>query len=251
MSTLRIAAAQSISFPGNLAANVERHCAFVDKAASIGAQLLLFPELSLSGYEPDLIAECVVAPVGEELLPLRALSQRHEITLVLGAPLQSTDAQRPYIGAVVLFPDGSHTLYHKRHLHQSEERWASQGTVDASSFALLGERFALAICADTSHAEHAAAAAATGASFYLASSLISQSGYATDSAALQAHALQHGYGVLLANHGGPSGNYAAAGQSSFWDAQGKRVGCTNGPGERVLLIGREQGYWTSETIVLA
>ena len=69
MPILCIAAAQSISVPGNLAANIARHCAFVEKAASAGVQLLLFPELSLSGYEPDLVAGCVVEPAGEKLAP--------------------------------------------------------------------------------------------------------------------------------------------------------------------------------------
>lgn len=250
MPTLCIAAAQSISVPGNLAANIARHCAFVEKAASAGVQLLLFPELSLSGYEPELVASCVVEPDGEKLAPLRELARKHGMTLVLGAPLASA-AGEPYIGAIVLFADGSHLVYRKRHLHHSEERWASQGRADACSFVLHGERFALAICADTNHAEHAAAAAATGAAFYLAGSLLSQNAYAADAAALQGHALQHGYGVLLANHGGPSGDYVAAGRSAFWDAQGQRVGCTNGPGERLLLLRREQGHWVSETIELA
>lgn len=251
MSTLCIAAAQSISVPGDLAANVERHCLLVEKAASAGVQLLLFPELALSGYEPDWVATCTVEPDGNELAPLRALARKHQITLVLGAPLRSADVQRPYIGAIVLFPDGSHLTYHKRFLHAGEERWASQGSVDAVSFTLAGERFALAICADTSHVEHAAAAAATGASFYLAGSLISQNGYAADSAILQGHAVRHGVHVLLANHGGPSGGYAAAGHSAFWSEKGKRIGATPGPGAGVLVVRQLQDEeWNTEWLPL-
>lgn len=250
MPTLCIAAAQSISSPGDLAANIERHCTFVHAAAAAGVELLLFPELSLSGYEPDLVAECVVDPAGEALEPLRDLARRYRMILVLGAPLAGAD-QRPHIGAIVLFADGSHASYHKRHLHGDELRWASAGSADAASFPLHDQRFALAICADTGHAEHAAAAAATGASLYLAGVLLSERAYPVDSAQLQGHAIEHGYGVLMANHGGPSGAYVSAGRSAFWSPEGQLIGATPGPGEELLIVrGQQGGSWTTELLVL-
>src|SRR5690606_19929786 len=169
---LCLAAAQTISVPGDLNANVERHCVFVRAAAAAGVELLLFPELSLSGYEPERVAACVVAPDGPELAPLRELARRHGMTLVLGAPLASGNP-RPHIGALVLRPDGSHLGYHKRHLHPGEEPWASAGCAAGAGFELGAERCALAICADLGHPEHAAAAAAAGASLYLAGVLVS------------------------------------------------------------------------------
>ncbi|MEO4048252.1 carbon-nitrogen hydrolase family protein [Pseudomonas sp. CAU 1711] len=250
MPTLCIAAAQSISSPGDLAANIERHCAFAHSAAAAGVELLLFPELSLSGYEPDLVAECVVDPAGDALEPLRILARRHNMVLILGAPLASAD-ERPHIGAIVLFADGSHATYHKRHLHSGEERWASPGSADAASFPLHDQRFALAICADTGHAEHAAAAAATGASLYLAGVLISERGYAVDSDQLQGYASTHGYGVLMANHGGPSGGYMSAGRSAFWSPEGQLIGATPGPGEGLLIVrGQQGGNWSTELLAL-
>jgi len=249
MPALCLAAAQTLSTPGDLAANIERHCAFVRAAAAAGVKLLLFPELSLSGYEPDLVAGCVVDPAGPALAPLRALAQEHGLVLVIGAALAS-DNERPHIGAIVLFSDGSHATYHKRHLHAGEERWASAGSTDAASFPLGRERFALAICADTGHAEHAAAAAATGASLYLAGVLISEKGYAQDAANLQQHAANHGYGVLMANHGGPSGGYVSAGRSAFWNAEGQLVGATQGPGEQLLVLHGRPGGWTAQLINL-
>jgi predicted amidohydrolase len=249
MSDLCLAAAQTISIPGDLTGNIQRHCDFVRLAAAAGADLLLFPELSLSGYEPELVAGCVVDPAGAALAPLRALAQEHGLILVIGAPLASGN-ERPYIGAIVLFADGSHATYHKRHLHPGEEQWASAGIADAGSFPLVRERFALAICADTSHAEHAAAAAATGASLYLAGVLISAKGYAADAANLQRHAASHGYSVLMANHGAPSGGYVAAGRSAFWNAHGQLVGATPGGGEQLLVVRREQGSWTTQLLNL-
>ena len=53
---LRIAAAQSASVPLDIAANLLRHLDFIDAAAREQVELLVFPELSLSGYElPGLV----------------------------------------------------------------------------------------------------------------------------------------------------------------------------------------------------
>lgn len=243
-----LAAAQTLSVPGDLTANIERHCAFVHAAAEAGVELLLFPELSLSGYEPELVAGCVVDPTGDLLAPLRSLAQQHAMTLVLGAPLASA-GERPHIGAIVLFADGSHTTYHKRHLHPGEEHWATPGTADCSIHSLGEQRFALSICADLAHPEHAQAAAQAGARLYLSGVLISEQGYAADCATLQGHAGRHGFGVLMANHGGPSGGYLAAGRSAFWDADGQLIGACSGPGEQLLIL-REQAAsgWSAELL---
>lgn len=249
MTARCIAAAQSASVPGNLTANIQHHCTFVRRAAEAGVELLLFPELSLSGYEPALVSDCVVDPAGDALSPLRALARQHAMVLILGAPLASAST-RPHIGAIVLFADGSHATYHKRHLHSGEEQWASAGSVDAASFALGTERFALAICADTSRAEHARAAAATGASLYLAGMLVSEAGYASDAAILQRHAANHGYGVLMANHAGPSGGYVSAGRSAFWDGGGQPIGSTPGAGQYLLIARCEQGTWSTESLAM-
>lgn len=68
-----IAAAQSISVPLDVAANVREHLALVQAAAEHGVQWLVFPELSLTGYE--LAAMPGLAPVHLQALgPLRIAS---------------------------------------------------------------------------------------------------------------------------------------------------------------------------------
>jgi predicted amidohydrolase len=57
-----IAAAQSQSVKGDIAANVRRHAEFVRVAAALKADVIVFPELSLSGYEPTIAAEVALSP---------------------------------------------------------------------------------------------------------------------------------------------------------------------------------------------
>ena len=47
-------------------------------------------------------------------------------------------------------------------------------------------------------------------------------------------------GVLLANHGGPTGGWKAAGRSAFWNERGALVRETTGTGETLLLLERTE-----------
>jgi predicted amidohydrolase len=78
---------------------------------------------------------------------------------------------------------------------------------------------------------------------YAASVLIGNDGYPADSAILQRHAERHRIAVLMANHGGPTGGWASAGRSAFWDEDGALVAATQGPGDRLLVVSHADGRW--------
>lgn len=121
MTALTIAAAQSISIAGDVPGNIARHLAFMRVAAEHGVQLLVFPELSLTGYEPSLAAGLAIAPGDEALAPLREMARELRITAVVGMPIRLGGASEVLIGALVLGPDGSVAVYTKQHLHPGEE----------------------------------------------------------------------------------------------------------------------------------
>src|SRR5262245_53260102 len=56
-TNFKIAAAQVPSVRGDIDANIAIHAAAMAAAARHGVTVLVFPELSLTGYEPDLAAE--------------------------------------------------------------------------------------------------------------------------------------------------------------------------------------------------
>ena len=72
--SLRVAAVQDGSVDGDVPANVERHVAWIERAADDGAALAVFPELSVIGYDPDLIDlhRMRVDPSDSRLDPIRA-----------------------------------------------------------------------------------------------------------------------------------------------------------------------------------
>ena len=91
MTALTLAVAQSISIAGDVPANIQRHLAFMRAAAEQGVQLLVFAELSLTGYEPSLAGELAIAPEDALLTPLREMARALCLTAVVGMPIRLTD----------------------------------------------------------------------------------------------------------------------------------------------------------------
>ena len=72
------------------------HAAAITSAAGRGVSVLVFPELSLTGYEPDLAAELAIEATDARLAPLAALARRHQIAVIVGcAATQLRDEARP------------------------------------------------------------------------------------------------------------------------------------------------------------
>lgn len=249
---LRIAAAQSPSAPGDVARNVQTHLAFVRAAVHERVLVLVFPELSLTGYEPGLLAGHVMSAEHPAIAALRQSAQQHGITLVVGAPAAPVVAgDLPAIGAWVLAPDGSVALYRKRHLHPGEEPFASAGADDAQVLLLASEPTALAVCADITHPEHALAARHAGAAVYAASVLISGKAYEAESALLQGYARDHDMAVLAANYSGPSGGYISAGRSAIWAPGGHCVAAAPDDSPCLVWAARGDSGWTGTVATLA
>ncbi|WP_410209412.1 carbon-nitrogen hydrolase family protein [Aquirhabdus sp.] len=246
MSTLRIAAAQSISLAGDIAANIDIHLKFMRAAHQTGVNFLVFPELSLSGYELPLLKSLAIKPDDTRLGPIRKLVNEIQMTVVIGVPLEAADGIT--ISAITFFPDDTMQTYHKQYVHSSEAPYAISGERINLKYPLGDESFALGICADTTHPIHAEQAAATGASLYVASVLVSESGYAKDAALLQGYAKQHHIGVLMANHAGPSGEYISAGKSAFWAPDGSLIVTALGTGNALIIATKNGSTWSGEVI---
>lgn len=242
----RIAAAQSTSIAGNVAANVQIHIQFITQAHQSGVDLLVFPELSLSGYELPQLRDCLLKPTDIRLAPIRNLVRQTGMTVVVGAPFLQENRPAPAIAAFTFFPDGTSSVYCKQHLHPGEDQYAAPGDTGDRRHEVRDTSYALAICADTSHPSHAQAAAATGAALYLAGVLVSEAGYAADSTQLAQYAQQFNIGVLMANHGGPSGGYLSAGRSAFWAPGGQQVAAVPGTGNALLIAEKNAGHWRGD-----
>lgn len=248
--TIRIAAAQSASTPGNVKENVQVHLKFIEAAHQAGVDVLVFPELSLCGYELSRLRECTVALDDAQLAPIQEMAIAVNMTIIVGAAVTGTVTGLPSIGSIMFSPDGLASVYRKRYLHPGEEKFVQPGEVDACCHIGNDNMFALAICADTLHEAHAASAAAEGASLYLVSALISEAGYGFDSSLLQRYSTNLKMGVLLANHAASSGGFATAGRSAFWNPDGELVVEADGPGNCLVIADNSVGSWTGRVVAV-
>lgn len=243
-----IAAAQSISVAGDIEANVQRHLIFMHAAIERSANILLFPELSLTGYERDLAQQLAINLSDPRLQPMHQLARDSGMITVVGAPVRLVGVEDVLIGALVL-GGPEIVLYSKQHLHPGEDEVFSPGQGGASVVS-EHDNIVLAVCADFSHASHARAAANVGATIYAASVLITEGGYLADSALLARYALEHQMVVLMANHGGPTGGWGSAGRSALWAADGTLVEAIEGPGNKLLVSTYDSGTWITELIAM-
>jgi predicted amidohydrolase len=240
MAGLRIAAAQSATIPGGIAANVAHHGIFIDAAAKAGVRLLVFPELSLCGYDLPALADAALASDDVRLEPLREQAQANGMTIVVGAALVNRNGL-PFIGALAFQADGRTVSYRKHFLHPGEDRYAAPGSAISGLIDVRGVPVALAICADTTHQAHPHAAVLAGATLYVAGSLITPGGYVKDATQLASHASQFSVGILMANHAFESGGNVSAGRSAAWMPDGQLLVAADGQGELLVMADEDSG----------
>ncbi len=99
---VRVAAATPVVHTADPAANAEEHIALIRQAGEQGVDLIVFPELSLSGYAIDdlLMQDALLAEVERQIAVLADAAEKEGMIAVVGAPLRNGDAL--YNCAVVL-----------------------------------------------------------------------------------------------------------------------------------------------------
>lgn len=168
MSTFRFALAQ-FDFPvGATADNARRVKALADDARDrLGASLIAFPELTLSGYPPeDLLQRPSFLEACQRELHALAPTIRG-ISAVVGYP----DAQGEVYNAAALIREGEREwTYHKQALPNytvfDEKRYFRAGS-DTRVFAMEGVQVGMLICEDIWEAEPARRVAEAGAELIL------------------------------------------------------------------------------------
>lgn len=246
---LIIAAAQSTSFPGDVARNVAHHLGFCTAAAERGVQFLVFPELSLTGYELTLARSNAVPPDSRVLDPLRRFASDAGMTIVVGAPVPNASGDL-YISALSFHPDGSASTYAKEHVHESEAGVFASGP-GGPVLRIPDATVALAICRDAAFPQHAATAAERGASLYAVGAMITEDDYPRKAGLLEAYAREHRMTVLLANYSGVTGGDQSAGKSALWAEGGRLIAASWGTEEAIVVGKKQNGVWTGTVLPVA
>ena len=214
MPPLTIAVAQPSIVSLDVEANVASHA---DVVRSSGARVVVFPELSLTGYE---LAAPPVRPDDARLWPLIAACDDAAAVALVGAPIEEDG--RSFIAMLAIDGSAARVAYRKMWLGGAEPERFTAGPAPAV-LDVDGWRLGLAICKDTRIPEHAAATSTLGMDVYLGG--ITES---ADDAGAPAHrarrvAADHVVWVAIASFAGSTGGGfdATAGGSGIWRPDGQ------------------------------
>lgn len=230
---MKICVAQTKPVKGNIESNIDNHQSFIDLALSNEAEMIIFPELSITGYEPTLSKELATTVDDSRFDVFQKISDEQKIIIGIGVP---TKADAGICITMVLFhPHRKRQWYSKKYLHADEEEFfaSGQNTID-----LLGDKanIALAICYELSVVEHAAHAAEKGARIYIASVAKSTEGVEKAIKRLSEIADQYKMTVLMSNCIGVSDGFVCGGKSSVWNNKGILMAQLNSEDEGIIIF---------------
>ncbi len=238
---MKITLAQIKPIKGKIAANIIQHKKWIHLAIANQADLIIFPELSITGYEPTLAANLAISPSDSRFADFQELSNQHAIIIGIGAPIQKE--QGINIGLLLFHPNQPRQIYAKKYLHVDELPFFVEGKNE--EVLIRGTDIALAICYELSVAKHAISAAKNGAKMYIASVAKTESGVLHSEKRLSKIANDYSMPTLMVNCFGYFDDFESVGQSAAWDKEGKLLKQLESRKEGLLI------YDTSDKIACA
>lgn len=158
---IHLAIGSTCSKPGDVDGNLAQIVDFARRAAADGADLLLTPELSASGYGPypEVLATAEVAGAGPIYTALAAAAC--ETGVVICAGFVERAGEKRYLAHYVVYPDGRFIVQRKHRVTPAERPLDALVALDSSDyigqpteplqftiFVVKGVRCAITICAD-------------------------------------------------------------------------------------------------------
>ena len=222
---MSVAVAQPRITAGAVAANVDAHAELIDQSH---ARLVVFPELSLTGYQLNASPIDIASAVME---PLTSACAATDSTALVGAPVESNG--RRYIATVLVDATGPTVVYRKTHLGADEKAWFWPGS-GPQAIRLDGWRIGLGICRDTGIDEHISGTAQLGVDLYACGVVHHDWELAEQQRRARIIAAACRAPVAMASFAGPTGEgfLRTAGHSAIWSAKSTLMAQTgSGPSQ--------------------
>jgi NAD+ synthase (glutamine-hydrolysing) len=247
---LAIALAQLDLLVGDVAGNAARVVAEARHARDdLRADLLIFPELTLSGYPPEdlLFHRGLRLQIERALADVAAAS--HGIALAVGYPEYEGEQ---IFNSIAVFSDGECVARHRKQCLPNykvfdEKRYFQQGT-EATVFDYRGCRIGLLVCEDAWQEEPARAARDAGAELLLISnaSPFEQHKQREREHIIAARVKETGLPVVYVNLVGGQDELVFDGNSFVMDAHGQLAlrAPSHSEGTWLARFTRKEGRWT-------
>lgn len=163
MKNIRIAAAVCKCLPGAVDGNLATLERMSQQAADMGAALICFPELNLTGYAVGDALRQTAVPADSLIIDrVKKISRDSGLVILAGLAVSSVNPQRIYAEHRVFWPDGRSNGYRKLHIAPPEKGVLHPGDT-VTVFEACGLRFGIQLCWDVHFPELATAMALAGA----------------------------------------------------------------------------------------
>jgi len=230
---MKICIAQTRAVKGDIEANLVNHKKVIELSASHGAKMIIFPELSLTGYEPEVANALARNQDDEQLNELQQASDEKNIMIGAGIPVRS--GKDVLIGMIIFRPLQPRQTYFKQYLHPDEEPWFVKG-LPQQILEGFNDHIALAICYEISVPDHARRAHESGAKIYIASVAKTVEGMERAFGTLAATAEKYSMVVLVSNCVGECEGKEAGGRSAIWNDKGMLLEQLNDKDEGIIIF---------------
>ena len=167
---MRVAIAQIEAIKGNIEKNIENHLKWIKQAIQNNADMVVFPELSLTGYEPDLAESLATNQDDTRLDVMQSLSDKNGITIGVGLPTRKE--RNVFVSMIIIQPYKERITYSKQYLYPPEKSIFKAGN-NPLVLNFETEVVSPAICYETSNKAHCEYASQNNATIYIASVLSS------------------------------------------------------------------------------
>lgn len=239
---MKLCSTQIKPIKGDIEHNIQKHIAFINFAIEKGTDLIFFPELSLTGYEPTLAKELATTQEDSRLAIFQEISDVNRIIICVGMPTLYIKDVR--ISMVIFQPLVPRQTYSKQILHADEYPFFVNGEKQVF-ISYKNHKIAPAICFESLQDKHAADACANGATIYLTSVAKSAKGVEKANLHYPKIAKNLNLSVLMANSVGPADDFISTGNSAVWNNEGSLVTQLDSTHEGVIIYDTEtQEYLT-------
>ncbi|HEX9063006.1 MAG TPA: carbon-nitrogen hydrolase family protein [Clostridia bacterium] len=241
-----IASAQMRPKDEDIDQNLQEHYRLIKLAADNKASLIVFPEMSITGYVRDSALELSFTENDFRLYRLRELAACYNMVIVAGAPMKLITGF--HIGSFIIFPDGLISIYTKQFLHEGEDQFFVSNFEHNPNIKFFDEEVSFAICADINNPLHAKNANKAGATIYVPSIFYSNNGMHEAYKLLKNYAKEHSMNVLMSNYCGMSWGLEAGGKSAFWNSNGELLAGLDEESTGLVIGIKEKGLWRGMSI---
>lgn len=228
--------------------NIEKHVFIINEASRHGAQFILFPEMSLTGYEREIAGRLHFTSDDVRFEDIQTASSAKDIIVTVGAPLMIDE--KLYISSIIFHPDKEKEIYLKKFLHPGEETVFHTRPGFTPYTFINNEKIAQAICYDIEKDEHINEVKNNGATIYAASIFYSAKGIDSGIQRLQDIAVKHDINILMSNYTGKCWGIDSGGRSAICSRNGDIIIESRNTTESILIAGKSNDIWTGKEITI-